>query len=118
MTILAWGKSRVHSWAKARMVVHDRRSWHRMLNMWGARSNRYSEWRMWAVNVFDLNRLKLGARGRYPYGPLSVQTRNNPTERMTVGQCVSVAYDVVFELGGSPRANPVNVLPGNVLPLR
>ena len=100
MTSVSWARSKLRSWTEARLLVHDWRSWCQMWHMRVAFAKKYPKSFMWPVNVFDVDKLELSDGGRYSCGPLRIQTWNNPTERLEIGRCVSIADDVVFELGG------------------
>lgn len=64
--------------------------------------------RMQPMNIFDLSVLQIG---RYNYGGLHVQAWHNPSQKLIIGDFVSVAPDVLFLLGGNHRYDTISTYP-------
>ena len=59
---------------------------------------RFPDNRLVPENIFDLNLLKVG---KHCYGPFRVLAWFNPNQKLIIGNCVSIAGDVTFILGGN-----------------
>ena len=60
------------------------------------------------MNVFDLNKIEIGD---FSYGPLNVMMWVNPNQKLIISNCVSIAQDVTFILGGNHRYDTVSTYP-------
>jgi len=70
--------------------------------------------RLIPVKSFNLNTLK--EIGKYSYGPLHVMTWNDPREELHIGNFVSIANDVIIQLGGNHDMDKVSTFPfGSIL---
>ncbi|WP_433773043.1 CatB-related O-acetyltransferase [Bacillus wiedmannii] len=61
------------------------------------------------IRVFNLSVLK--EIGKYSYGPLHVMTWNDPKEELYIGDFVSIANDVIIQLGGNHDLDKVSTFP-------
>jgi virginiamycin A acetyltransferase len=59
---------------------------------------RFPDNRLVPENIFNLDLLKVG---KYCYGPFRVLAWFNPNQKLIIGNCVSIAGDVTFILGGN-----------------
>ncbi|MDI6677821.1 MULTISPECIES: CatB-related O-acetyltransferase [Bacillus cereus group] len=61
------------------------------------------------TKVFNLNVVK--KVGEYSYGPLHVMTWNNLKEELYIGNFVSIANDVIIQLGGNHEMDKLSTFP-------
>lgn len=60
------------------------------------------------MNIFDLKRIEIG---RFTYGELRVFMWLNPDQKLSIGNCVSVAPNVLFMLGGDHPSDTLSTYP-------
>jgi len=65
-----------------------------------------------ARNIFPL---ELVSVGKYSYGPINIMTWGAENEKLTVGNFVSIAEDVLFILGGNHNINTFSTYPFKVM---
>ncbi|MFF2286149.1 DapH/DapD/GlmU-related protein [Peribacillus butanolivorans] len=79
------------------------------LNLFKRKFKKKFETNIKPVRVFDLKKIK--KVGKYSYGPLNVMTWNNEKEELYIGNFVSIANDVIIQLGGNHDLNKLSTFP-------
>lgn len=69
---------------------------------------RFPHTRLIPANVFDTDLLEIG---QFSYGPLNVLAWHNPQQKLIIGNCISIAADVLFILGGNHYLDRVSTYP-------
>src|SRR5438128_2603794 len=69
---------------------------------------RFANDQLLPMNIFDLERLSVG---NFCYGELNVLMWINPDQRLEIGNCVSIAPEALFILGGNHRYDTVSSYP-------
>ncbi len=64
--------------------------------------------RMSPTNIFPLEKISVG---HYTYGELTVHMWLNPKQFLSIGNCVSIAPNVLFIAGGNHRYNTISTYP-------
>lgn len=59
-------------------------------------------------NIFPLNKIEVG---NYCYGPIKVMHWNNHSEKLVLGNFVSISNDVLFILGGNHKYSTLSTFP-------
>src|SRR5881392_2189208 len=72
---------------------------------------RFPNTRLYPTNVFDLDKIEIG---KFSYGELNVMMWINPDQKLRIGNCVSIASQVLFVLGGNHRYDTVSTYPFGV----
>ena len=65
--------------------------------------------KIFPTNIFNLDVIE--SIGKHSYGPIFVQTGENLQERLSIGSFVSIADNVVFQLGGNHPYNRFSTYP-------
>ncbi len=69
---------------------------------------RFSNDQLLPMNIFDLDKVSIG---KFCYGELNVLMWLNPEQRLEIGNCVSIAPEALFILGGNHRYDTVSTYP-------
>src|SRR5438105_15953444 len=69
---------------------------------------KYSNDQLIPMNIFDLEKLRVG---KFCYGELNVLMWINPDQRLEIGNCVSIAPEALFILGGNHQYDTVSTYP-------
>ena len=66
---------------------------------------KFPETRISPTHIFDLSKVEIG---KFGYGPLTVRMWLNPEQKLIIGNCVAIAGDVIFILGGNHNLNTIS----------
>lgn len=69
---------------------------------------KFPENRLFPTHIFDLSKVEIG---KFCYGPLNIMMWVNPDQKLVIGNCVSIATDVTFILGGNHRHDTISTYP-------
>jgi acetyltransferase-like isoleucine patch superfamily enzyme len=69
---------------------------------------RFNNDQLLPMNIFDLERVTVG---NFCYGELNVLMWLNPDQRLEIGNCVSIAPEALFILGGNHRYDTISTYP-------